>query len=71
MKKNKIIRKFENQLNTLLISAFGLVAALSWNEAIQSLIQTFIPVGSEWPYKILNAVIITLIAVLVTNFLSN
>jgi len=60
--KNEILEKF-----TLLItSAFGLVAALAWNEAIQDFLKTFgLEKYGPWVY----AIIITILAVVITLFL--
>ena len=67
----KIIEsEFKDKFITLITAAFGFVAALSWNEAIKSFIQTVIPVQDQWPYLMLNALIITLIAVIVIFFIS-
>lgn len=35
---------------TMVSTAFGLVAALAWNEAIKKLIEEFIPKGEESPF---------------------
>ena len=69
-KQRRVMTEFKKQLNTLIISAFGFVAALAWNDAIQSLVSAYIPSENAWPYLILNAVIITLIAVTITMFFS-
>lgn len=57
--KNEIIEKF----TVLITSAFGLVAALAWNEAIKEFLKTQ---GLEqygvWVY----AVIVTILAVVIT-----
>ena len=57
--KKELIDKF----STLITAAFGLVAALAWNEAIKSLL-------AKWGYDIYGPVvyacIVTAIAVLVT-----
>lgn len=62
------------ELVTLSTSGFGLVAALAWNEAIQSFvkdyIKTFFPAQSEIISKFLYAIIITAFAVFVTYQLS-
>ncbi len=58
------------QLITLSTSGFGLVAALAWNEAIQTFVKqyvdTYISIGSGVVYRFIYAIIITTIAVLVT-----
>ncbi len=62
------------QLVTLSTSGFGLVAALAWNEAIQTFVQdyinAFLPELSGAIAKFLYALIITLLAVLITYQLS-
>lgn len=62
------------QLVTLSTSGFGLVAALAWNEAIQTFvkeyIQRFYPDQSGVISKFIYAVIITAFAVLITYQLS-
>ncbi|MBI2039509.1 hypothetical protein HYT18_00370 [Candidatus Microgenomates bacterium] len=62
------------QLVTLSTSGFGLVAALAWNEAIQSFVkdyvQKFYPNQSGVISKLIYAVIITAFAVFVTYQLS-
>lgn len=61
------------ELVTLSTSGFGLVAALAWNETIQQvvkdLIEPRIP-GSGLLSKLIYAVIITVLAVLITYQLS-
>lgn len=62
-----------SQLLTLTTSGFGLVAALAWNETIQSLVKEFIEPnipGSGLFYKLLYALLVTLLAVLITYQLS-
>jgi len=58
------------QLLTLSTSAFGLVAALAWNEFITEFVETYIrPIvgaSSKLISSLIYAVIITLFAVLVT-----
>ncbi len=61
------------QLITLSTSAFGLAAALAWNETIQQLVKDFIEPripGSGLLSKFIYALIITLFAVLITYQLS-
>lgn len=57
----KIVSEFKKQLSVLITSALGFVAALTWNEAIKSAIESFVPPAQSWMFKILNAIIITLI----------
>jgi len=66
-------KEIREKITTLIIAAFGLIAALAWNDAIKSLfvgpcgsenagILCFISSGGPWIY----AVIVTIIAVIVT-----
>ena len=62
--KAKVLKgEVEKQITNLVTAAFGFVAALSWNDAIKSMIIAFIPSQNAWPYMVLNAVIVTVIAV--------
>ena len=67
-------KELAQQLITLSTSGFGLVAALAWNEAIQAFvkdyIQRFYPDQSGVISKLIYAIIITLLAVLITYQLS-
>jgi hypothetical protein len=62
------------QMLTLATSGFGLVAALAWNTAIQELVTTYIKPylsqGSGFVSLVIYAVIVTIIAVMVTINLS-
>ncbi len=61
------------QLITLSTSAFGLVAALAWNEAIQQFVKDFIEPripGSGLISKLIYALLVTGFAVLITFQLS-
>lgn len=73
-KEKSFRRELLEQFITLSTSGFGLVAALAWNEAIQSFvkdyIQKFYPNQSGALSKLIYAVIITAFAVFVTYQLS-
>ncbi len=62
------------QMLTLATSGFGLVAALAWNSAIQELvtsyIKPFLPLGSGLISLVVYAILVTVIAVVVTINLS-
>lgn len=61
------------QLLTLATSGFGLVAALAWNETIQQFVKDFIVPripGSGLLSKFIYALLVTLMAVLITYQLS-
>ncbi|MBA2693073.1 MAG: hypothetical protein H0U65_11365 [Rubrobacter sp.] len=51
---------------TLMTTAFGLVATLAWNEAIQALFAALLPQGGDLAAKFLYAVVVTLIVVVTT-----
>lgn len=62
--KAKVLKgEVKKQITNLVTAAFGFVAALSWNDAIKSMIAAFIPSQNAWPYMVLNAVVVTIIAV--------
>ncbi|MCR4324674.1 MAG: DUF5654 family protein [Candidatus Curtissbacteria bacterium] len=67
-------RELLKQLVTLSTSGFGVVAALAWNEAIQTFINDYIvgylTIGSGLASKFIYAILVTTFAVLVTYQLS-
>lgn len=63
-------QRFRTSIATLIISAFGFVAALSWNDAIKSAIDTLLPHEKTLIYKFVSAVVITVFAVAVTFLVS-
>jgi hypothetical protein len=68
MKKKRTFQgRFLKKTSTLMMAAFGFVAALAWNDAIQSLFKTFIgEINQVWA-KFIYAVIVTLILVIVAS----
>ena len=60
--RNEVIDK----LTILITSAFGLVAALAWNEAIKDFLKTF---GFEEYGPLVYAIIVTVLAVVITLIL--
>ncbi len=62
------------QMVTLATSGFGLVAALAWNSLIQTFVTTYIkkwlPQGGDLISLLIYALVVTIIAVLVTYNLS-
>lgn len=77
VKKTKQERSFHKeliqQLAALATSAFGLVAALAWNDAIQQAVKDYIEPaipGSGLLSRIIYALLITALAVLITYQLS-
>lgn len=74
-KKEKLFHEeLIHELVTLSTSGFGLVAALAWNEAIQTFVKDYIrkfyPNQSDVISKLIYALIITIFAVFVTYQLS-
>ncbi len=66
-------RELIQQLVTLSTSAFGLAAALAWNETIQQVVKEFIEPrlpGSGLLSKFIYAALVTLLAVMITFQLS-
>ncbi len=58
------------KISTLATAGFGLVAALAWNDAIQSLFTRLFPAQSGLIAKFLYAVLITVAVVLITTHLA-
>jgi hypothetical protein len=50
----------------LLTAAFGLVAALAWNEAVQELFRTLFPEAGDLLAKFVYAMVVTAVVVFVT-----
>lgn len=70
MKKAKELRvELLKTMISLATAGFGLVAALAWNDAIQSIIKELYPEGSGVSSKLVYAVVITSLAVLITYLL--
>ena len=51
---------------TLVTTAFGLVAGLAWNDAIQKLIESIIGSGDAIPSLFIYAIVVTIVAVVIT-----
>jgi drug/metabolite transporter (DMT)-like permease len=54
----------------LITAAFGLVAALAWNEAIKAIVNKYLGAGSDILGFLAYAVIVTIIAVIVTIWIA-
>jgi hypothetical protein len=67
---SKFTKAFRENFATLIISALGLVAALSWNDAIKSAIDTLFPSVGNVIYKFYVAITVTIISVVITYFIS-
>lgn len=55
---------------TLITTAFAFVAGLAWNEAIQKFIEEFYTAGGAVTGLLIYAVIVTIVAVVVTVLLA-
>lgn len=64
-------KKFVSESLTLMTTAFGLVAALAWNEAIKSLIAEVVPRGQGVMSLFVYAIVVTAIAVVISMRLLN
>lgn len=62
---NKTKHAVLNTMTQLITAAFGLVAALAWNDAVQELFKLYLSDGDSLPAKIWYAVLVTLVAVIV------
>lgn len=69
MKKNGLRAEFLKTMVQLATAAFGLVAALAWNGAIQGFIERFVASGDGLKSKFVYAIFVTAIAVVVTYVL--
>jgi len=69
-KVNTVRTEAKRQITNLVTAAFGFVAALAWNDAIKAMINTFIPQQNAWPYMVLNAAVVTVIAVVAILLIS-
>ena len=55
---------------TLVTTAFGLIAGLAWNDAIQKLIESVMGAGDALTGLFIYALVVTIIAVVVTILLA-
>ncbi len=74
MAKKKLHKELIKEMITLSTSGFGLVAALAWNDAIQSFVKEYvdkyISTGSGVISRFVYAILITGLAVFITYQLS-
>ncbi|MCL4403188.1 MAG: DUF5654 family protein [Candidatus Marsarchaeota archaeon] len=61
---------FIKQVSALLTAAFGLVAALAWNGAIQAILKEVFGTSSEVVPMLIYAVVVTGIAVAITLWIA-
>jgi len=67
----KFEKAFLHRVFDLAIAAFGLVAALAWNDLITSLVRAYIPEGSDVLARLIYAIVVTLLAVGVTMWIGS
>ena len=58
------------KMSALMTAAFGLVAALAWNEAIKAAINQYLPAGTGLRAMLVYALLVTVIAVLTTLWIA-
>ena len=69
MKKNNLRSEFIKTMSTLITAAFGLVAALAWNDTIKRAIDKYFPSGDGLRSRFIYDILVTTLAVLVTYYL--
>jgi hypothetical protein len=67
---SKFTKTFRDSFVTFIASALGLVAGLTWNEAIKTTIDTLFPTTGNLIYKFVVAVVVTAVAIVITYFIS-
>ncbi len=63
---NNVKSEVMKTMATLITTAFGLIAALAWNEAIKAIILQYFPKGSGITGLLIYAFLVTIIAVVAT-----
>lgn len=69
--QEKFRREARNQTITMIVTSFGLVAGLAWNEAIKSAIEHFFPTGNGMLAKLIYALLLTGLVVIVSFALTH
>jgi formate/nitrite transporter FocA (FNT family) len=59
-------KEFKKTTLTLILGGFGVVAALAWNEAIKTLLDTLLPRSSALVGKFVYAIVVTIVTVLIS-----
>jgi len=62
--------QFVNTFSSLIMAAFGLVAALAWNEAIKAIIAQYLASDDSVMGLVIYAVIVTILAVIITFWIA-
>ena len=63
---NELRYEAMNTFSALITSAFGLVAALAWNETVKDLIERYIAPGSGLKSKLIYALLVTALAIVIS-----
>lgn len=63
-------KKFIEKFAALITGAFALLAALAWNDAIKSLINTYISKGDDVLSLFIYAIIVTILAVVISYYIN-
>lgn len=63
-------KKFIEKFAALITGAFSLLAALAWNDAIKTFINTYISKGDDVLSMFIYAIIVTIIAVFVAYYIN-
>jgi hypothetical protein len=71
MKNNSLRLELIEKMSTLVSAGLGFVAGLAWNDAIQSLVKTFVPEQSALAAKFIYAILVTAAIVIITVKLSH
>ena len=67
--RKEIKKEIQQKISGYVLTAFGLVAALAWNDAIKSLIEYFFPFNKNTVLiKFLYAILITFIVVTISIY---
>lgn len=66
----KLSSQIIEKITTLIITAFGLVAALAWNTAIQTTFQKFYGTSGSLIGVYIYAIVVTVLAVILTIWIS-
>lgn len=62
----KLGKEYFKTVSTMLISAFGLITALAWNDLIKRVIDHYISPGSGVISQLIYAILVTTLLVIVT-----
>lgn len=69
MKDKNFRSEYFKTMTQLATAGFGLVAALAWNDVIQTFISRIVPVGDGFWSKLIYALVVTFLAVMITYYL--